>query len=699
MQMSLASLFAMTATQMARFLGTGSLCLRQLQLLRSPISSTTSRRAAISEILLENSRFSYVRSYGDAAMFEDTGITQESDILRDNPETNALENQASKENGDRSKDLVEGLLDQDRIMDDKKITGDLDRKLSADGKPLENGGRSKMFIDGFLVEDGRVVEDRKVASESDGRQSGDRKAIKLSDGGKTLENGGESKLLIEGSRTVENKEVASGSDGKLSGDRQDRKLSGDGKPLENGGGSKLLIEGVLAQAGRVVEKKKVTSDSDGKLSGDRKPSAQTMGPGKVSTNLADVLLGSKTDSGEGKLKDTQPQKVQKPLKVNSFPTSGSKTDGGINKWTHGASTRGKAQQDSSKINKSSASQARPTVLNEKDDFADLGRPQETHRTGISSSSGLSGSSTCSIPKSVPNSMQFLADAVKRDSASGSVPSSGALVLKKTYERNHIQSSTNQMGKTTNLDYIRGNNLGSSSVTKAELDNPLSQREEPLAASIKNEAVSVVEDSGYSVCVENLPDDISLVRVKEALSCHGILTGSFRNPGKNGVSACHIEFQTEEAKESALAERWLFINGQQFPVSRLDCPMTTVVRISHVSPETTVNKVLSICEKCGKVDNVKRRERGLFDVFFKIRELPNMARILNGLNEVTINQSRWRAHPAPLVHPEVKESILQTRRGWDWYTAQVNRVLDGMNEAVSRYSIGVEDLKELQSMVK
>jgi hypothetical protein len=80
-------------------------------------------------------------------------------------------------------------------------------------------------------------------------------------------------------------------------------------------------------------------------------------------------------------------------------------------------------------------------------------------------------------------------------------------------------------------------------------------------------------------------------------------------------------------DSALTLREIKVEGKLVSIVRADHPITTVVRISRVSAETPESLIRSICEKYGKVDNIRRRGNGFYDVFYKVKELPNISNII------------------------------------------------------------------------
>ena len=80
-------------------------------------------------------------------------------------------------------------------------------------------------------------------------------------------------------------------------------------------------------------------------------------------------------------------------------------------------------------------------------------------------------------------------------------------------------------------------------------------------------------------------------------------------------------------DNALTLRQIQLEGKVFTIVRADNPITTVVRIGRVSVETPESHIRSICEKYGNLDNIRKRGNGFYDVFYKLKELPNIPSIL------------------------------------------------------------------------
>lgn len=214
--------------------------------------------------------------------------------------------------------------------------------------------------------------------------------------------------------------------------------------------------------------------------------------------------------------------------------------------------------------------------------------------------------------------------------------------------------------------------------------------------IKRES-SNTTSSCYIVCVQSLPVQSNLALVKEALSIHGQVISSYKTPNADGSCNAFFEYKTAEAMDDALASRWLQMDSKVFGIVRADSPITTVVRVSRVSANTTDSQLQAMCEKFGSIDNIRKRGVDVYDVFYKTGELSNMSAILDRLNEVTLNQRRWVALPAPLLHPGVKREALKSSEGQAWHAHQLSKTLSRIEMGLEAVAIHFEDLKSLVAM--
>lgn len=220
---------------------------------------------------------------------------------------------------------------------------------------------------------------------------------------------------------------------------------------------------------------------------------------------------------------------------------------------------------------------------------------------------------------------------------------------------------------------------------------------PSNANEVTSATTRTKYPGYTVCIRNLPSHGNLALVKEALSLHGEVISSFKKSNSDGTCNAFVEFKTAEAMDGALASRWVNFDSKAFSIVRADAPITTVVRLSRVSTETTDSQLFSICEKFGSLDNIRRRGNGVYDLFYRVNELSKMSTILDSLNEVTLNQSRLVALPAPLLHPAIRKEVLKGSEGQAWVASQLSQTLKRIECGLDTVSVCFEDLKTLTAM--
>ena len=79
-------------------------------------------------------------------------------------------------------------------------------------------------------------------------------------------------------------------------------------------------------------------------------------------------------------------------------------------------------------------------------------------------------------------------------------------------------------------------------------------------------------------------------------------------------------------DNALTIREIQLESKLFTIARADLPITTVVRLSRLGGITQETQIRSICERYGTLDSI--RKRGVYDVFYKVKELPNIPNILD-----------------------------------------------------------------------
>ncbi|XP_024539560.1 WW domain-binding protein 11 [Selaginella moellendorffii] len=194
----------------------------------------------------------------------------------------------------------------------------------------------------------------------------------------------------------------------------------------------------------------------------------------------------------------------------------------------------------------------------------------------------------------------------------------------------------------------------------------------------------------SVCVENLPPTTNVTQLRDALAIHGEIYATYLKHRDMNSSTYVFEYLTDEGKESALSAHWVHINGQLVRISRADVPKTTVVRVSNISPSTPDSEFINACKSCGQVERVESRRDRVRDVFYHPAETRNMIKILDRLNEVTINQSRWHAKPAP----RCSINMLNRPEGSEFICQQIKALLRNQESMLQQLQIEQRDLREL-----
>eukprot|EP00252_Welwitschia_mirabilis_P003839 TRINITY_DN13909_c0_g1_i1.p1 TRINITY_DN13909_c0_g1~~TRINITY_DN13909_c0_g1_i1.p1 ORF type:complete len:762 (-),score=160.27 TRINITY_DN13909_c0_g1_i1:174-2459(-) len=208
----------------------------------------------------------------------------------------------------------------------------------------------------------------------------------------------------------------------------------------------------------------------------------------------------------------------------------------------------------------------------------------------------------------------------------------------------------------------------------------------------NTAVSsevVKQNLGRRVMIQNFPNGCKLDALKKALSFCGKISNVSMGQCNSTV---YIDFETEEAKDKALAAPWISVDGKQLQITAVDPPRTPVVRISNVNPMTPIKTICSICESLGSVKKVKWRDRNIVDVHFKQGDTVYMPNIISSLNGVIVDQSRWQAQSAPVFPPEAVQLLW---RSWEG-RAYLHRVTQHLIRVISQKYIDKEDITHLSS---
>ncbi|OVA03861.1 RNA recognition motif domain [Macleaya cordata] len=171
--------------------------------------------------------------------------------------------------------------------------------------------------------------------------------------------------------------------------------------------------------------------------------------------------------------------------------------------------------------------------------------------------------------------------------------------------------------------------------------------------------ALLENPTRTVMLKCLPHDLASHHLREAFSFCGGQISSFFMGASNSVA--YVEFETEDAKEKAIAASSVTVLGNQNSVLRIDVPITTVIRISNVLISKGTN-VRTTCSLHGQVKRVLERGSDTVDVHFKLAEWPNMVKILNSLNGLVVNERQWIAQPAPVIPVKILHTLWNKQDG-------------------------------------
>ncbi|KAH7444440.1 hypothetical protein KP509_02G078400 [Ceratopteris richardii] len=203
---------------------------------------------------------------------------------------------------------------------------------------------------------------------------------------------------------------------------------------------------------------------------------------------------------------------------------------------------------------------------------------------------------------------------------------------------------------------------------------------------------------YMVCVPSLPCSSNPGLIKSAMAVYGEVTGFFKKHVAGERLNVYVQFKTAEGMERALAVGRMQLGHRTCSIVKADHSVfSSVVRVFRVGYDIDESQFRSICEAYGKVDYIKKRGLGIYDVAYGMKELGNMSNILASLNEVELNRRTLAAISAPVLHPSVQKEALKTPEGKVWHELQSNVIIGKIEAGLSAVSVAFEDLKELTAV--
>ncbi|XP_078167754.1 uncharacterized protein LOC144562411 isoform X2 [Carex rostrata] len=191
----------------------------------------------------------------------------------------------------------------------------------------------------------------------------------------------------------------------------------------------------------------------------------------------------------------------------------------------------------------------------------------------------------------------------------------------------------------------------------------------------------------SVAIKGLTENLPFNHLRSALGLWGPISGVAI--GKSN-SSLYVEFETEESKERVLEAASVTVLGKKLQIYRVHAPKTTVVRVFKVNSQTDERKIQEISNKFsdGKVKRVVQRGTDIFDVHFKLSELPKMLKILNSLNGLVVDQSQWVVQPATFFPVGIIQSLWDDPHGRKQVQDIFNNLCMKVNGDSSRNSFGL-----------
>jgi hypothetical protein len=204
----------------------------------------------------------------------------------------------------------------------------------------------------------------------------------------------------------------------------------------------------------------------------------------------------------------------------------------------------------------------------------------------------------------------------------------------------------------------------------------------------------MRETGYKVAVMGIPMNIPLIEVQSALSKYGEIVLSDMKQESEGTYNANLEFEDIEARDKALAAKSVQLDGSHYSIFRVNPLKTSVVKLSNIGRQASVDQVGSTCELFGRVNDLVARCDGSIDVYFQSSEVDNMPKILARLNQVMMDGRRWQARPSSCLDSGSYESLLQTRGGQEWLQLESERMLTKVESALKKLVVDVEDLQEL-----
>ncbi|EFJ10661.1 hypothetical protein SELMODRAFT_447288 [Selaginella moellendorffii] len=196
----------------------------------------------------------------------------------------------------------------------------------------------------------------------------------------------------------------------------------------------------------------------------------------------------------------------------------------------------------------------------------------------------------------------------------------------------------------------------------------------------------------TLALESIPH-ASLPQIIDALGQYGEVVNSQTKHSSGGNTTAYVEFKSEIEKDTALAASKVILGGKSLKLTRVDIPLTTVVRLSNI-PADAREKIASSYKSYGQVDKVDPRMDGVVDIYYSASEIKNMAKILDKLNGLHVSRRKLRAMPAPISYPKTMAELAGTPQGLKWLESQRELVRKNLEISLAKAAMYSRDFEQL-----
>ncbi|XP_041992775.1 uncharacterized protein LOC121743525 isoform X2 [Salvia splendens] len=152
----------------------------------------------------------------------------------------------------------------------------------------------------------------------------------------------------------------------------------------------------------------------------------------------------------------------------------------------------------------------------------------------------------------------------------------------------------------------------------------------------------------SVSVMNIPSEVGLPKLIEAISVFGKVSGASFVTTSENFKCCNIDFEDGDSCKGAVSAGKVEVGSHTFLVNPLDAVDLVAVRIKNIKVRTTDSAVHSICKSAGELVGLTRTDRTCVDAFFNVRNHTCHQDIVKKLNNTVCESNQWSACELPSI---------------------------------------------------